>query len=599
MKKLLSHITFFLLLIQLSPYLQAQLVFKTIVTQGPVVAGEPFQVQYVLENLDKEDEFFPPDFKGFRFVSGPNVYVGSAYGIDGASKLKNIVYTLVAPKPGKFVIPGAAARVGDNYVKSKNAVIEVLSKAAAGYHGSDLKFSEPNEDYFLAPGEDPYEKMRHNLFMKVAVDKRTCFVGEPVTAIFKLYSRLESRSDIVKNPGFYGFTVQDMISLNNKVMTTEMVGGKKFDVHVVRKVQLYPLQAGLFTIDAMEVQNKVEFSKSAVHKKTEQEIVEGVFPETRADEKENTVTYENNMNTEPIAISVKATPSKNKPAEYNGATGKFLINASVEKKELAKNEEADLVITVRGEGNFTQLSPPSVQWPLGVEGFEPVVKDYLSSESSPLTGRREFHFRFVSAKPGKYELPGVSFSFFNPDSNGYKKLITSPISINVTNKEKKFVAEKNNGQVSQGSATSKKWALLALLMILGTLVFFWKRKKKTIGPASGLEEMKPAPSTQWLQPATILLGADDKTFYASLRNCSWNFFSEQFNLKGSRANKANLLQAMSEAGIEANDQKEMLDILEQCETGIFINADTSGMDKMKLLERAKSAIEKISEQVKR
>ena len=53
--------------------------------------------------------------------------------------------------------------------------------------------------------------------MKVLVDKRVCFVGEPVTAIFKLYSRLESKSDIVKNPGFYGFTVQDMINLDDKL----------------------------------------------------------------------------------------------------------------------------------------------------------------------------------------------------------------------------------------------------------------------------------------------------------------------------------------------------------------------------------------------
>ena len=52
--------------------------------------------------------------------------------------------------------------------------------------------------------------------MKVLVDKRSCFVGEPVLATFKLYSRLESKSDIVKNPGFYGFTVQDMINLADK-----------------------------------------------------------------------------------------------------------------------------------------------------------------------------------------------------------------------------------------------------------------------------------------------------------------------------------------------------------------------------------------------
>lgn len=113
-----------------------------------------------------------------------------------------------------------------------------------------------------------------------------------------------------------------------------------------------------------------------------------------------------------------------------------------------------------------------------------------------------------------------------------------------------------------------------------------------------MRETKPAPTIQWLQPAFILSEADDKTFYTSLRNCVWTFLSEQFNLRGSKANKANLLQAMNEAGIAGGEQKEMLDILEQCEMGIFINADTSGTAKMKLLERAQSSIEKISQRTR-
>ena len=128
----------------------------------------------------------------------------------------------------------------------------MISKADALKKGRP-NMQESNADYFLGPGEDPYAKMQRNLFMKVLVDKRSCFVGEPVTATFKLYSRLESKSDIVKNPGFYGFTVQDMISLDDKFSTTENINGKNFDVHLVRKVQLYPLQAGIFNIDAMEV----------------------------------------------------------------------------------------------------------------------------------------------------------------------------------------------------------------------------------------------------------------------------------------------------------------------------------------------------------
>ena len=252
--------------------------------------------------------------------------------------MKNIVYTLVAIRPGKFIIPGASARVGDKLIKSESVWLEVISKTDAARKGK-IDTRESNADYFLGPDEDPYAKMQRNLFMKVLVDKRVCFVGEPVTATFKLYSRLESKSDIVKNPGFYGFTVQDMISLADRLTTTETINGKKFDVHVVRKVQLYPLQHGIFSIDAMEVRNKVEFSKSAVSKKTEQEIAEGVFPDNEIADRLNTVVYENNMSTEPVAITVKPTPPKNKPAEYNGATGNFKITALLQKNLVAKNEE--------------------------------------------------------------------------------------------------------------------------------------------------------------------------------------------------------------------------------------------------------------------
>ena len=216
MKKIIQNIIYLLLLFLLSnACVHAQKDFQTIVTQGPIVAGESFQVQYVLEETDKENEFIAPDFKEFGFVSGPNIYTGSVYGSGGTRKLKNIVYTLVAARPGKFILPGAAARVENKLIKSGNVLLEVISRAEAYKRSRQVDSRERNEDIFLSPGEDAYAKIQRNLFLKVLVDKRTCFVGEPVTAIFKLYSRLDSKSDIVKNPGFYGFTVQDMINLEN------------------------------------------------------------------------------------------------------------------------------------------------------------------------------------------------------------------------------------------------------------------------------------------------------------------------------------------------------------------------------------------------
>lgn len=572
---------------------QAQVVFRTIVTQGPVVVGDPFQVQYVLEDLDKDAEFIQPDFKSFRFVSGPNIYAGSAFGEDGPKKLKNIVFALSALRPGKFIVPGANARVNGLLIRSENAVIEVISKADAISRGMLLDIPEPNGDYFLRPGEDPYQKMRNNLFMKVTVNKRNCYVGEPVTATFKLYSRLESKSDIVKNPGFYGFTVQDMIGLNEKVSGTETINGKKFDVHTIRKVQLYPLQAGLFTIDPMEVQNKVEFSRTIVNKKTEQEIVEGVFADGSGSKSAGTETFENSMSTEPVAIRVNPVPLKESPGEFNGATGRFEIFASLKKDIISKNEEGDLVITIKGKGNFTQLAAPTFQWPKGIEGFEPEITDSLDPSHAPMKGERVFRFRFVSNKPGNYILPAVSFSFFDPDSNHYKTASTKSLPIKVSNVETKLETKESSAKHG-GRSRKTVFILAAAILIAATTCYIILRRRSGRKVVDEIEITNERPAiTELFRPASVLLGADDKTFYSALRKGIWDFFSMQFSLSGSKMNKYSLGVLLQGKKVNREDEIRIMEILTQCDTGIFTNAEIEG-DKKAILEETRQVLERIS-----
>ena len=73
----------------------------------------------------------------------------------------------------------------------------------------------------------------------------------------------------------------------------------------------------------------------------------------------------------------------NKPDSFNGATGHFNIAATVEKNNLAKDEQGTLEITLSGKGNFIQVSAPAIQWPAGVEGFEPTIKDALDKTFVP------------------------------------------------------------------------------------------------------------------------------------------------------------------------------------------------------------------------
>jgi hypothetical protein len=560
----------------------AQTAIRTVVPQQPVIAGESFQVQYVVEDADKTTQVKPPVFSNFNLVTGPNIYMGSMVTAGGLKPVQNAVFTLEAMRPGKFIIRGASINVNGKLLRSDDVPVEVISRSDAA-----KRFNAANttgaSDYFLRPGEDPYQKIRENLFIKMLVDRKSCYVGQPVLATFKLYSRLESKSDIVKNPGFYGFTVYDMVNLADKQVATEQVNGKAFDVHTIRKVQLYPLQAGQFTIDPMQVVNKVEFSRSAVSKKTEQEIIEGVLTNQEEEEpKEGTALFETAFSTEPITIRVKPVPEKNKPALFNGAVGDFSISSRVENPALKKNEEGFLEIIVSGEGNFTQLTAPVVQWPAGIEGFEPVVKDTFDKTKMPLAGTRVFRYPFVSASAGNWVLPAVNFSYFDIDSNSYKTISTKTVAVETSNEEKARIAtgEKKASIAEQSEKAARTAGIIVVSAVLIILAYWALKKKepeKIIVP-----EPEPMPTVdELLAPAYAAARENDPDFYRILHRMIWNFSADRFGLSGSSMSKQALASNMKNAGIDPVKTGQLLQVLDHCETGMFTTA---------LLEHDKTAL---------
>ncbi|HLG39546.1 MAG TPA: BatD family protein, partial [Chitinophagaceae bacterium] len=364
----------------------------------------------------------------------------------------------------------------------------------------------------------------------------------------------------------------------------------------VRVVQLYPLQSGIFTVDAMEVMNKIEFSKSAINKKTEQEITEGVFENNdHASNTANTVTYENSISTEKINIRVRPYPDKNKPAAFNGATGNFSITARLEKNNLAKNEQGAFIITLKGKGNFTQLSAPAIQWPSGIEGFEPAVKDSLDKRQTPLKGGRTFRYSFISDKSGDYIIPSISFSFFDPDSNRYKTVSTQPTEIRINNEEKKDIPEKQHIPVAGKKSISPLWIFGGLLFLAILFIIIWpgKTSREKIKRDALVEKPETVISTeQLLQPAQFSLVADDGRFYTLLQKTIWDFLGTRLNLSGSKMNKDELYKAMKEKKWDEDQCRNILNILQQCEAAVFTKAELAH-DKQELLDRAKIVLEQI------
>jgi hypothetical protein len=564
---------FFILVIL---FAAVELAAQSVKTEAPgkaVTVGEPFRLQFIVENINGIPKFIAPSFKGL-IVRGPEKH-GGIQSVNGKQvQITNYIYTLVAERPGRFTIEGAKVKINEKEITG-NAVT-IIAERAIGQQ----------DDYSggaLLPGEDALKKIRENLFIKLFVDRRSCFVGEPIVATFKLFSRLQSKSDIVKNPGFYGFSVHDMIGLDDRVKEIQRINGKDFDVHTIRKVQLYPLQAGVYAIDEMKIENKVEFSQSVVNKKTEQQISEGVL--NKDDEEATppgTKVYDIDLETEPVRVEVKELPVKNRPVDFNGATGGFTIRTSIDKNELDKNEQGFLTVTIEGKGNFTQITPPVIQWPKELEGFEPTVKDFLDKRNVPLNGGRIFKYPFISSTPGKWRIPAVSFSYFSSAAHNYRTVSADSMIVNISSKEfkktetvpadtgeKKVSIEEANKRVSRIAVSL---VAIAIIAALSFWLFKGKRKKE---PERNEPVVKPPSLDDFLASVSTDETVPAKEFYKSLQQASWNYLAAKYKLSGSGMNKYSLTATLKQTGNEQSVIDELVNELNFLETSLFTGLEAN------------------------
>jgi hypothetical protein len=489
--------TIFLLLIlftALSNALFAQATFTATVFPKVIGKNETAELRLMFENA-AEGNITPPSLKNFIVVSGPVQksfteeddfgYIHSHAGF---------VYILKPKKAGVFTIGTASAKVDGKTVTTKPITLKVLNEeTAANYYqnlpaaGNDVS-DEPQQpgDYngfILKKGESVQDKINENLFLKVFTDKTSCYVGEPVLVTYKIYTRLNSISRIIKRSAFSGFSVIDLVPEEwNNGDKTEKLNGKNYYVYI-SKAQLYPLQAGNIQVEPMLIENRINLKReecvSRLNEDSPPELLPGV---NKAKAVIDTAVITESKS---VTINVKPLPATGKPASFNGAVGNFMLDAVIEKDSLTTDDAGKLKILLSGEGNMTLVSPPELSWPTGLEGYGPSVKDGLNRLVVPVSGSKIFDYSFTAAKEGDYTIAPIEFSFFDLSSGKYKTISTKTIALHIskgTGRRPVIAADNRSGRESFSEEIfTHRWMIIvpvALLIILGLLLWLRVDKKR-------------------------------------------------------------------------------------------------------------------------
>lgn len=587
----------------------AQVKFSVVCPQKKIGKEDVLQVKFKVENAGSVESIVPPDFKNFTIVSGPN-QESSQSNING--KITSYValgYTLTPNSTGTFTIGSATAVADGQHLSTHPITIVVVKGSVASPQPSvpqqnlppfpPLNFDFPSapttrqfDDYILKPNENVEEKTAKNLFIRVNVSKKSCYVGEPIVATYQLYTRLPSETTITDVPSFNGFSVNDLDVSSNS--TVQKYNGRMYNVYNIRKVELYPLQSGDITLGSMTSTNKVTFVKAAYLNRRDrggffdmfQNFGQGAIPPEGLVEKDVT------LKSPPEVINVKPLPAENKPADFRGAVGEFSIASSLEKDKISTDDAGILKLTITGKGNIQLTNAPAVSWPDGIDGYDAKVKDNVDRKQVPMQGSKTFSYPFTVSKPGKYSIDSIEFSYFDPASSSYKILRTPPLHLVVT-KGKGIPHNGLSGAANSSSAdeiVSAKTEIIAgiilVALVILAILFVLIRKRRSgddLEKNIKLDDLKNdvtanteikktefnIPENPLKEVHEKLIEQDSYGFYHTLDASLRKFLSGKFKVPQGELSKKRVNEELDKCNVTLNTSLMLTSLMDEIEMNLY------------------------------
>ncbi len=596
----------------------AQVKFSASVDNRTIGKNDYLQVQFNVENASNVETIIPPAFKNFSVISGPNQQ-SSISNINGNVKQTiSISFVLQPLASGTFSIASAIAKADGKEYHSNPLYIKVIKSATSGKAGSNSSLSpfgnitldygpqpvsHQFDDYILKKGENVAEKVKKNLFVKIEVSKKNCYVGESLTATYKLYTRLKSESNVVKAPSFNGFSVNELESQDNLSLRTEMYNGREYNVYTLRKVQLYPLQPGMLSLEPVEVNNRITFLKAEYAGKRNGDFFYDLLRDFANENAPGNTTEQQNVTVtgDTVNILAKPLPDANKPASFKGAVGNFKIDAGLEKINLTTDDAGSLKVIISGAGNIQLINAPTVLWPQGIEGFESKSSENLDKFSVPLKGDKIFIYPFTISNPGNYTIPAINFSYFDITTQSYKTVSSKPLAMRVIkgsgNNQKIFNTENKNPQSNTNwydSIDVNLFYFIAALLLFCVLAFFFiknKREKKDVVTAENQSEKYPyvkiTKSFRNYQPDPVeeeafilpvnpladaqekLLGSDITAFYKVLDVSLYKYLAEKLKVPAGELTKKKINERMDKCSVGVGTTLLVNSLLEEIQLSLY------------------------------
>lgn len=397
--------------------------FTASVNETTVADNERFQVTFTFsgKSINNLAKISPPSFENFMILSGPNQST-SIQIINGAQSASLSYSFVVQPKNvGNFTIGSASIEQDGTTYKSDPIKITVVK-------GQDKPKQKQQNDSEISESE-----ISKNLYIKASVDKTRAFKGEQITIVYKLYTQyiIASQIGVNKLPQYQNFWAEELETSDNINFTKEIVNGKPFRVHLLKRVALFPTQTGTLEVTPLELTIPIQRQK--------QRISKSIWDDFFGDPFGRSEIYEFNAKSNIVKIQVDPLP-EGQPDSFKGAVGDYSFDAKLNTSTVKSNEPVTLNIDISGTGNIKLLEMPEINLPNGFEKYEPKINEQIN-RSGRVSGSKSGEYLLVPRVVGIREIPPIEFSYFDASKKKYVTLKSVPFKLDITPGDKQVSTE--------------------------------------------------------------------------------------------------------------------------------------------------------------
>lgn len=558
--KILLFMTAILFVAHSSYAQDGEVSFEMNLSKEKLGINERLRVEFTM-NKDG-DNFSPPPFEGFKVVMGPSQSISSSWVNGKRSFSKTYSYILMPTARGNFTIKQATIEIDGETYKTLPKTVEVTAAV-----------DKPNDQKTVDDVAD------ESLHLVAEVSKGSPYLNEAVTVVYKLYVSPNisvTNYRPLDNPKYNNFWSQE-IPVTKHTAQNGTYQGKPYRYVVLKKMVLYPQKAGQLEIEPLSLEifvdvptNRRDFFGGRIYTQTSKTVSAGRR-----------------------TLNVKALPETGKPANFGGAVGDFEFSVTASKNQLNASESLQAVVEVSGKGNLKLFQLPEPELPSSLEVYEPEYEENIQTYTSGMEGKVSNNYTIVPSFRGKYPIPSISFSYFNPNTERYVTLNSEEINIEVlegptSTSSNNAIGAPSNQQVVVptgkqfhfikltpnlspigvdyffGSNTFYMLMFLPLLLI-PIAIFSFKKREAIAHDVEGNKVKKANKlAKKYLSTAKKELG-NKEAFYVALEKGLHNYLKAKLKIETSEFSKEKITSILLDKKVDTADVEGFIELLKNCE----------------------------------